>query len=64
MVVQLYVLNGNLDKAFEMIDDIVANRALFSVLRIVSDPAFDRLKNDPRYKIFLREVGLEDRIVK
>jgi TolB-like protein/DNA-binding winged helix-turn-helix (wHTH) protein len=64
MVVQLYVLNGNLDKAFEMIDDIVASKALFSVLRIVSDPAFDRLKNDPRYKIFLREVGLEDRIVK
>ena len=64
MVVQLYVMNGDLDKAFELIDDIVASRALFSVLRVVSDPAFDKLKIDPRYNIFLRDVGLEHRIVK
>jgi TolB-like protein/DNA-binding winged helix-turn-helix (wHTH) protein len=61
MGTQLYLMANDRDMAFATLTDIVDSRALFSVLRIVSDPAFTPMWTDPRFKAFLSRIGLPDR---
>lgn len=58
MGTQLYLMAGATEEAFATLDDIVASRSSFSVLRIVADPVFTDMRSDPRYADFLRRVGL------
>lgn len=60
MATQLFLMADARDAAFASMDDIVASRAVFSVLRIVSDPAFADLRGDPRYDAFLDDTGLSN----
>lgn len=44
----LYVILGNLNKAFDWIDDAIKNKSSLLLLRF-ADPLLDALKDDPRY---------------
>lgn len=61
MIVQLYLLAGDRNLALEALDDIASSRALFSVIRVVTDPAFSALHREKRYQEFLEAVGLVGR---
>jgi tetratricopeptide (TPR) repeat protein len=52
-----YALAGDRDKAFQYLDNAYAQRddELMAVIRF---PAFDALKNDPRWAALLHKVGL------
>jgi TolB-like protein len=59
MVVQSRISAGDLDGALSSLDDVARSHAMYSVIRIVTDPAFAPLRPDPRYRSFLKSVGLQ-----
>jgi TolB-like protein/DNA-binding winged helix-turn-helix (wHTH) protein len=59
MVAQTFVALGDVDGAFATLDDIAASHAMYSVIRVLVDPAFEPLRADPRYRRFLARTGAE-----
>lgn len=49
---------GDLDRAFENLDRAVADRDP-NILGLSSNPIFDRLRDDPRYRALLRKMQLD-----
>ena len=45
---KIYIMNGDFDKAFELLDTMVSIGGL-DYKRLMVSPFFDSIKNDPRY---------------
>jgi TolB-like protein len=52
-----YAEAGETDRAFALLDDAYEARAP-QLLHLVADPAFDGVRNDPRYAALLRRIGI------
>ena len=54
----IYVRLGDKEKAFFWFEKVFEQRDPF-VLQFKVEPAFDPLRDDPRYAALLRKIGLE-----
>jgi TolB-like protein/tetratricopeptide (TPR) repeat protein len=52
-----YAEAGRADQAFTLLDEAFAARAP-ELLHLVADPAFDGVRDDPRYDALLRRIGI------
>jgi TolB-like protein len=61
MTTQIYLSIDAMDHALATLEDIADSRALFSVIKIHTDPAFARLRATPEYEDFRLKVRLSHR---
>jgi tetratricopeptide (TPR) repeat protein len=54
-----YLGLGNLDKAFENLEKMYKERSPYIMDKVLPEPFYDRIRPDPRYKLFLQKMGLE-----
>jgi len=57
----MYVIMGDLDKAFEWVEQAIENNSFLLFLRYV-DPIVNPLKNDSRYDVFKKKIFLTDQL--
>lgn len=60
---KIYVALGDYDKAFELIEESLANRSFFLMYSIKMGMWYDPLRDDPRFDQILTRMGLSDRQV-
>ena len=53
----VYAVLGDNDRAFELLERAYRGRKS-SVMTLAVNPRFDRLRDDPRFDVFLERVGL------
>lgn len=58
VLVYIYARIGEKDKAFYWLDKVVADREHF-ILQMKVEPAFDPLRDDPRFAVLLGRIGLK-----
>jgi hypothetical protein len=56
-VANAYAEAGERDLAFQWLEKAFAERTP-QLLHIVADPAYDGLRDDPRYKDLIRRIGI------
>tara|TARA_B100000809_G_C15137330_1_gene531256 strand:- start:1639 stop:3423 length:1785 start_codon:yes stop_codon:yes gene_type:complete len=57
----MYVVMGNLDKAFEWVEQAIENHSFLLFLRYV-DPIVNAMKKDSRYNAFMKTIFLTDEL--
>ncbi len=57
---KIYVALGDYDKAFELIEESLANRSFFLMYSIKMGMWYDPLRDDPRFDQILTRMGLSD----
>ena len=56
-IAEFYATLGERDRAFEWLDRAYEERAGF-LIHIKLEPAFDNIRDDPRFAALLRRIGL------
>jgi hypothetical protein len=57
MIARIYLGLGEIDRAFEWLKKGVDERSYWNVF-LQMDPVYDPLRNDPRFRNLLMEIGL------
>lgn len=52
---------GDFDQAVEYLDEMYEERSPYIVDKVLTEPFYDRISSDPRYKLFLQKMGIEKR---
>lgn len=55
----VYFGMGDFDKAFEYLEMMRKEQSPYILDKVLPEPFYDRLRSDPRYKLFLQKIGLE-----